>query len=138
MFSERGWVLLPKLKICNIAVYGGMIMQSVETLIPKYMTSWNWRLLGKGRRIVQGNHVIKAQKKIWKIWFWLKREDAEVREKWCAQIKQKLPPQLAEINDIKTDVAVYKVKTFLHSMLNKNLKKFSQIQIPWSKVCQYS
>ena len=61
MFSERGWVLLPELKICNnIAVYGGMVMQSVETLIPKYMTSWNWRLLGKGRRIVQGNHVIKA------------------------------------------------------------------------------
>ena len=39
----------------HIAFYGDMVMSFVKTIIPKYMKPWNYRLFGKGRRVVQGN-----------------------------------------------------------------------------------
>ena len=47
-----------------LAVCRGMVMSSVEIIIRKYVTSQNRRLVGKGKKVSQGNRGKDVQEMI--------------------------------------------------------------------------
>ena len=79
-----------------------MVTLSVDTLIPKYMKSWNLKLLGKGRRVFKGN----CGKNLYKVIlarFELKGEDEKDRQMCHVQIKVNII-NLAWQRAVKADI----------------------------------